>query len=223
MNIRFGPFRLDDRARQLFRDAQPLHLSPKAFDLLTLLLQRRPEAIAKAEIHQRLWPATFVSDVNLAVLDHGNSYGFGEDARHPTFVRTVHRFGYAFSGPAVSVEQTPVPSSAVPCWLVWGKQRAALSIGENTLGRDPSAHVRIDAVGVSRRHAMIVVGDGGATLHDLASKNGTYVDGTRLTSPIALTDGSEFRVGPALVCFHRFAESASTDTLKDDSAMRSRK
>ena len=223
MNIRFGPFRLDDRARQLLRDEDPLHLSPKAFDLLTLLVQRRPEAIAKAGIHEHLWPATFVSDVNLAVLITEIRTALGEDARHPTFVRTVHRFGYAFSGPAVNVEQPPVPRSAVACWLVWGKQRAPLSLGENMLGRDPSAHIRIDAVGVSRRHAMIVVGDAGATLHDLASKNGTYVDGTRLTSSLTLTDGSEFRVGPALVCFHRLAAVDSTDTLKNASVMRSRK
>ena len=68
MVVRFGPFTLDDGARTLHRRTGALHLSPKAFDLLTLLVRRRPDAIAKAEFHQYLWPDTFVSDGNVAVL-----------------------------------------------------------------------------------------------------------------------------------------------------------
>jgi DNA-binding winged helix-turn-helix (wHTH) protein len=104
VDIRFGRFTLDERARQLLRGTQPVHLSPKAFDLLALLVRRRPEAIAKAEIHERLWPDTFVSDINLAVLIAEIRAALGEVARHPRFVRTVHRFGYAFSGTVAEVE-----------------------------------------------------------------------------------------------------------------------
>jgi DNA-binding winged helix-turn-helix (wHTH) protein len=223
MQIRFGPFTLDDRARQILRDAHPLHLSPKAFDLLTLLAQRRPDAIAKAEIHQRLWPDTFVSDINVAVLIAEIRTALNEDARHPAFVRTVHRFGYAFCGTAVTV-QMPKRSAAAPaCWVAWGKERAALAEGENTIGRDPAADIRIDAVGVSRRHAMVVLHDAEAILHDLASKNGTYVNGARLTSPVPLSDGAEFSVGPARVYFHRLAEVNSTQTINPASRMRSAK
>lgn len=222
MHLRFGPFTLDDRARQLFRGTHPLHLSPKAFDLLTLLLQRRPEAIAKADIHDALWPDTFVSDINVAVLVAEVRTALGEDARHPTFVRTVHRFGYAFSGTAVSVQPQQSPARDSVCWILWGKQRVALTNGENTLGRDPAVEVRIDAVGVSRRHAMIVVGETEAILHDLSSKNGTYVNGARLTAPVSLTDGIEFSIGPAVVCFHRLTEANSTQTMNTASRTRSR-
>jgi DNA-binding winged helix-turn-helix (wHTH) protein len=213
MNIAFGRFTLDDRARQLLRDAEPVHLSPKAFDLLALLINRRPEAVAKAEIHQRLWPETFVSDVNLAVLITEIRSALGEDARHPAFVRTVHRFGYAFSG-AVSVDNTAGrnPRSA-PCWVTWSNERATLSLGENVLGRDSSADIRINAVGVSRRHAMLVVDEGGAALHDLSSKNGTYVNGVRVTTPIPLDDGAEVLLGPVPVRFHQMATAASTQTM----------
>ena len=48
MNFKFGPFTLDARARQLCRGADPVHLSPKAFDLLALLVRRRPEARRKS-------------------------------------------------------------------------------------------------------------------------------------------------------------------------------
>lgn len=224
MKITFGPFTLDERARQLLRTGQPVHLSPKAFDLLALLIRRRPEAVAKAEIHERLWPDTFVSDVNLAVLVTEIRTALGEDARHPAFIRTVQRFGYAFSGAAVDDEQrrAKLPGAAT-CWLTWGKERATLSVGENVIGRDASADVRIHAVGVSRRHATLVVSDGGAVLHDLASKNGTYVDGVRLTAPISLTDASEILLGPVCVRFHRLASLASTQTVNPAARPRSRK
>ncbi|OFW21028.1 MAG: hypothetical protein A3H97_04645 [Acidobacteria bacterium RIFCSPLOWO2_02_FULL_65_29] len=224
MKMNFGPFTLDERARQLLRDAQPVHLSPKAFDLLVLLIRRRPEAVAKAEIHEELWPETFVSDVNLAVLVTEIRNALGEDARHPAFIRTVQRFGYAFSGAAVDVEHSreKLPGTST-CWLTWGKERATLSIGENVIGRDASADVRIHAVGVSRRHATLVVGDGDVVLHDLSSKNGTYVDGVRLTAPMPLSDASEILLGPVRVRFHRLASLASTQTVNTAARPRSRK
>ncbi len=218
--MKFGRFTLDVGARQLLRDTEPVHLSPKAFDLLALLIQRRPDAVAKAEVHQRLWPDTFVSDVNLAVLITEIRNALGDDARSPSFVRTVHRFGYAFSG-AVSFEQVRgATAGGAACWVAWGNGRAGLSLGDNVLGRDPSADVRIDAVGVSRRHAMVVIDERGAVLHDLSSKNGTYVNGERVTAPMPLCDGAEVLLGPVAVRFHRMAAAVSTQTLNTNSPTR---
>ena len=57
----FGEYRLDVGARQLRRGDVALHLSPKAFDLLALLLQHRDRALSKQELHEALWPAVFVT------------------------------------------------------------------------------------------------------------------------------------------------------------------
>src|SRR4029077_8337968 len=66
--LSFGPFTLDADARQLVHgsDRRHVHLSPKAFDLLTLLAEARPRAISKQELRDRLWPSTFVSEATLA-------------------------------------------------------------------------------------------------------------------------------------------------------------
>jgi DNA-binding winged helix-turn-helix (wHTH) protein len=212
VNFRFGPFTLDARARQLCRGADPVHLSPKAFDLLALLVRRRPEAISKAEVHNELWPGTFVSDVSLAVLVTEIRAALGEEARRPQFVRTVHRFGYAFSGTAVEVEQSRAASPAVTYWLAWDGERALLAYGENVIGREPTADICIDAFSISRRHALIVVTDEGVTIRDLESKNGTYLDDVRVTSPVPLIDGAEIRLGSAPVRFRRLTGGASTQT-----------
>ena len=213
MAFRFGPFTVDEQQRQLSRGDNAVHLSRKAFDLLMLLVRERPAAVSKADIHQRLWPETFVSDGNLAVHVAEIRDALGDDSRHPRFIRTVHRVGYAFSAAAVEVAAPAVSARyATPYWLMWGTQRAQLLAGENVVGRDPAADVRIDAVGVSRRHALIVVGDDTVTLHDLASKNGTFVNDVRVTLPIPLVDGTEVRLGPISIRIECARDTGATQT-----------
>ena len=91
----------DAETRQLWRGEREFHLSPKAFDLLALLVARRPAAVSKIAIRELLWPDTFVSETNLPALVAEIRAALGDDAREPRFVRTLHRIGYAFHGQAV--------------------------------------------------------------------------------------------------------------------------
>ena len=216
MTITFGPFTLDDAARQLCRGLEAVHLSPKAFDLLALLAHRRPEALSKSDILDTLWRDTFVSEGNLAVLIKEIRDALGDDAREPTYIRTVQRFGYAFAG-AVSDMQQPAETA---CWLTWGTQRATLVVGENVLGRDPASHVFIDMLGVSRRHAMIAVTGAQATLSDLGSRNGTFAAGQRVTAATPLGDDVEILLGPVPIRFRRVAQVGSTLTFDASSFMK---
>lgn len=221
MVVTFDSFTLDVPARQLLRGREPVHLSPKALDLLALLVERRPAALSKSEIHERLWRGTFVSDVNLAVLVAEIRAALGEDARHPRFIRTVHRFGYAFSGSTREAERPrPAMPGALACWLAWGTERAPLGPGDHLLGRDPLASVRIDAISVSRRHALIKVAADGVTVQDLSSKNGTYIADVRVTAPVALIDGMEIRLGPVPIRFYQVGAATSTQTLTNPSRVR---
>ena len=101
-SVSFGPFTLDTETRQLLRgaDREPVHLSPKGFELLCALVETRPRAVAKGELHERLWPSTFVSEATLASLVAEVRDALDERGREARFIRTVHGFGYAFSGSA---------------------------------------------------------------------------------------------------------------------------
>ena len=68
MIARFAGFILDSDRRQLLRDSAEVHLTPKAFDLLTLLVTEAPRVVSKPELHRHLWPTTFVSDTTLVGL-----------------------------------------------------------------------------------------------------------------------------------------------------------
>jgi pSer/pThr/pTyr-binding forkhead associated (FHA) protein len=66
--------------------------------------------------------------------------------------------------------------------------------GDAIIGR-VDAGIMLDDDEVSRYHAIVRVGEGGADITDLGSTNGTYVDGRRLTGRAQLVDGSLIRVG----------------------------
>jgi pSer/pThr/pTyr-binding forkhead associated (FHA) protein len=66
-----------------------------------------------------------------------------------------------------------------------------MHFGEFDLDRETRRVLWIDAPTVSRRHARIVVTEGTAVLEDLGSKNGTHLNGVRLTAPVTLADGDE--------------------------------
>src|SRR5688500_7278023 len=96
MQVRFDNFLLDSESRELLRDSHRVSLSPKAFELLSILVASRPKAVSKAELQERLWPATFVVEKNLANLVGEIREAIGDDSSDPRFIRTVPRFGYAF-------------------------------------------------------------------------------------------------------------------------------
>jgi DNA-binding winged helix-turn-helix (wHTH) protein len=174
MRLAFNDFCLDLKTRQLLRGGKERHLEPKAFDLLALLLRRRPEALSKGEIQEQLWPGTFVSESSLTGLVTQIRQALDDDPRQARFLRTVHGFGYAFCGTVEEereAEGTPVvrptkgararrPSAQV----VWDDRAFVLTEGDNILGRDEAAGVSIDWPGVSRQHARIVVVSDKATL-----------------------------------------------------------
>jgi DNA-binding winged helix-turn-helix (wHTH) protein len=201
--ISFDGFVLDAAARQLLRGAVEVHVEPKAFELLALLVERRPSAVSKTEIQERLWPDTFVSESSLTGLVAQLRRALGDDRRQERFIRTVHGFGYAFAAEV---------SAGPRARIVWEDCSFPLHGGENVLGRDPKAGVRIDAPGVSRRHARIVLGEDGATIEDLGSKNGTYVEERRLEGPAVLDDGTRLRLGRQLLVFRSAGPSAPTST-----------
>ena len=68
MVYRFGDFTFDHDIRQLMLNTSEVHLSPKAFDLLAVLLANRSRAVSKTELQKHLWPSTFVEETNVAGL-----------------------------------------------------------------------------------------------------------------------------------------------------------
>jgi DNA-binding winged helix-turn-helix (wHTH) protein len=211
--VSFPPFTLDARTRLLLRDPdqQPVHLSPKAYELLCVLVDTRPRAVAKRELHERLWPSAFVSEATLASLVAELREALGERGREARFIRTVHGFGYAFSGLARTAAERDHAGGVVN-WIICGGRETSLDEGKHVLGRDADVAVPLGSPTVSRRHAQIVITGEGATLEDLGSKNGTYLRGQAVTSVTPLADGDQIRIGAFELTFRTLTAAGSTET-----------
>jgi DNA-binding winged helix-turn-helix (wHTH) protein len=211
---RFGKCLFDSGTRQLWREGEEVALSPKGISLLQLLIDRAPNAVSKEEIQTSLWPETFVSEANLTTLISDIRTAIGDSAQQPRYVRTVHRFGYAFSGDVADDSSETTPSDGMTLYrLILGNRKVVLAEGENILGRHPDAIVQIDQTAVSRRHARISIRAGKAVLEDLKSRNGTFLRGRRLASPAELRDGDEIGLGPIKMTFRIFSTPDSTETV----------
>jgi DNA-binding winged helix-turn-helix (wHTH) protein len=206
--VRFGPFCLDLPSRQLVRGAEAVHLTPKAFDLLAFLIGEAPRVVTKTELHERLWPGTFVSDATLVSLVKELRRALEDRDPHRRIIRTVHRVGYAFCSHA-EIAQSPAPR--ISHWLLVQGRRVALLPGETVIGRDPHSTVCLDSAGVSRRHARIVVEEERVLLEDLGSKNGTVLGATRVSQAV-LQDGDRIHVGPMLLVYRTSRLGMSTET-----------
>jgi DNA-binding winged helix-turn-helix (wHTH) protein len=196
---RFGEFVFNVDTRQLSRTGNDVHLTPKAFDLLDLLLDAAPRVVPKAELHQRLWPKSFVSDATLVGLIKELRRALEDHDRDAPIIRTVPRIGYAFNRPIVA----GAPRVEGVCsWIVVDGRRLPLREGENTVGRDPLSSVWIDVASVSRHHARIVCNGLRAVIEDAGSKNGTTVRNETLRAALELRDGDKITFGrvDALFC-----------------------
>ena len=214
--IAFGDCVLDLESRMLSRASQPVHLTPKAFELLELLLARRPRAISKSALMELLWPRVVVTEGSLANIVSEVRIAIGDTARSAQFIRTVHRFGYAFSG---EVREDDLRGAATPDLPARFRLRAPdaeadLGEGDNLIGRGEDCRLRIRSSTVSRHHARVLVRGDHVVLEDLGSKNGTYVSGRRVLAPTALQGGEEIQVGSITLRFSAFSAGSSTDTFR---------
>jgi TolB-like protein/Flp pilus assembly protein TadD len=108
----FGAFRIDAAERVVFCEGALVPLTPKAFEILLLLVERSGHLVEKAELMESVWPNTFVEESNLTqniftlrkILN-------SRDSRH-LFIETVSKHGYRFIAPVKKLEQeVPLPDA----------------------------------------------------------------------------------------------------------------
>lgn len=203
MEAHFGGHVFDSEKREVRRSRRPVHLSPKAFRLLEVLIENAPKAVSKGDLYESLWPGVFVEESNLKGLVSELRTALADDARAPLYLKTVYGFGYSFR-----LDGAPVLARFRVTHMA---REFVLLPGENVLGRDSDATIVISMKSISRRHALIVVSEDAATLEDLGSKNGTWLKGRRVEERVGLADGDEIRLGSVPLVF-RATPAASTET-----------
>ena len=212
MRFTFEEFVIDGDRRTVTRGGREVHVAPKTLEFLLALLARAPNAVSKTELMATLWPDTHVSDATLTGVVADAREALGDDGRDPKMIRTLHRFGYAFSG-QIQREMGADPAEPVHGWLITEMWRLPLRSGETILGREGDGVVALPSPSVSRQHAAVTIEGTAARLRDLGSKNGTFVDEMRVEHPVALRDGARLRFGTLEVTYRVASLNTSTDTV----------
>lgn len=196
MRYDFGRCHLDMESREVTVDGASMHLSPKAFELLRLLIENRPRVIPKAELMQQLWPDSFVEEANLPVLIAEARAAIG-DAGVGQIIKTHHRVGYGFAAEVRETRSGRAHPRSGPLWMLLlpDGRGLPLSAGSSIVGRDGDADVCIKDPSVSRRHARIVVDGDTVAIEDLGSKNGTRVRGVAVSQVVNLAKGAVVAFG----------------------------
>jgi DNA-binding winged helix-turn-helix (wHTH) protein len=214
MRVRFADCDLDIDARQLLRGAQEVHLSPKAFELLKILVEERPRALSKQVLLERIWPGVFVSDASLARAASEIRDAIGDHSRSEGFLQTVHGFGYRFASTGVAeLATSPDPVPAGSCWLVGRDYEFRLGQGSHIVGREPGVPIRLDSPKVSRNHARLSVFGDEVSIEDLGSKNGTFVRGERIEVATPLMPGDELQIGPIKLVLRLFTADGTVTEI----------
>jgi DNA-binding winged helix-turn-helix (wHTH) protein/tetratricopeptide (TPR) repeat protein len=121
----FGPYRLDVSTRRLFRGDELIPLTPKAFDILAALIERRDRVVDKAELMKLVWPDSFVEEANLSQTIFVLRKTLGDDPDGSQYIETVPRKGYRFASAARVVETAP-PAAVAAAKRKWAIAAAAI-------------------------------------------------------------------------------------------------
>ncbi|MGH9616047.1 MAG: winged helix-turn-helix domain-containing protein [Acidobacteriaceae bacterium] len=200
----FGPFRLDGSRRILYRDDRLVRLSPKAADVLVVLIENHGQIVEKDELMKAVWPDTFVEETNLAVHVSQLRKSLGDEGG-ALYIETIPRRGYRFmgqvtrlsslmngSGATTAEANTLLPPSAGSerrkRWLIGGVvlvAAPAIFLVVRALGRRPSYNNRA-AVAPSAYVTLTPSEKDSVVLADFANNTGEPVFNTTLRQAMAI-------------------------------------
>jgi DNA-binding winged helix-turn-helix (wHTH) protein len=219
---RFDSFELNGPQYRLSRGEEAIHVKPSVLELLVCLIEHRERVVSKAELLSALWQGRFVSDGVLSETVYEARRALGEDAANARFIKTLHARGYQFQFRPVQViaGETGSPDSEGRCaYLLWRGGPTPLREGGNFIGRDPASAVVVASRQVSRQHARIVIsGAETATLEDLASKNGTLLNGLKVASKAPLCAGDVIEIGGVALTFQGWLDVSTLTQIGDPRA-----
>ncbi len=213
-SFHLGDWLVEPTLDRISRDGTVLQLRPRAMDVLVCLAMEAGKLAAKRHLIDAVWQTEFVSDHALTQVIAEIRAALGDDARNPAYIENIPRKGYRLVAAVTPVEAAirPVREATLPLRLQGNGTEYPLSQGSNVIGRTADAAVCIDRTEVSRCHARVVVNGTTATVEDLGSKNGTFLNGQRLHQPTVLADGDEIWIGRSVARFRYLIDGEPTQT-----------
>jgi TolB-like protein/Flp pilus assembly protein TadD len=114
--LRFGPYGVDMRTRELRKHGVRMVLREKSFQVLVALLERPGEVVTREELRHRLWPEGIFVDFDNSLNSTVNRLRgvLGDSTANPRFIETLPRLGYRFISPVEPVGAAPPTLAVLP-------------------------------------------------------------------------------------------------------------
>ncbi len=198
-------WRVEPRLGRMVRDQVIVTLRPRVMEALTFLAGRPGEVVSKRDLVDAVWSSGFVADNTIVHCINELRDALGDNAASPRFLQTIPRRGYRVLGRIGRIEEEDASVTFEEAGFhLLGKRWAAFLIdGDNLIGRGGEARIIVPSTRVSRHHARITASGDRAVVEDLESKNGTFVDEQRVTTPTVLRDGATLKFADLPLVFLR--------------------
>lgn len=112
-SFEFGDFFLDTIEKVLLRDGKPVQITPKAFELLQILVENHQHLVEKSVLMNTVWKESFVEEGNVTFTVWQLRNVLEDDRHHPRFIETVPKRGYRFIGKVREIKAENNPLSEV--------------------------------------------------------------------------------------------------------------
>ena len=200
MRYEFAAFILDVNEGQLRRGGERIPLRPKCFDLLVYLLRSRGKLLTKNDLLDNVWPDAVVSEATLSRTVATLRAALDDSPQKPALIETASRRGYRFIGQVREVDEqdhrsTDYIDRSTDYILVYKNHEYSLRDGSQLIGRGRDVQIPVFTTGASRHHARLVVAGHVIHLEDLESRNGTFVNGKRVSGTVEIGVGDEIEIG----------------------------
>src|SRR5215813_1909044 len=140
----FGPYQLDPSKRILKREGEGIPLTPKATEILIVLVKHAGQLVEKDELLKEVWPDTFVEEANLSQNIFTLRRALGDDRTGPKYIETVARRGYRFLAAVRTVGQAGSVVGSLTTGVAQSPVVAVLPFLNNT--SDPGLEYLADGI-----------------------------------------------------------------------------
>jgi DNA-binding winged helix-turn-helix (wHTH) protein/TolB-like protein/Flp pilus assembly protein TadD len=148
----FGPFRLDVAERLFLKNEAPVALTPKAFQMLVVLVERSGHLVEKDELLKELWRDQFVEESNLSQNIYLLRKALGEGPDEHQYIETVPRRGYRF---IADVREVCAEDDGDETEIVLEKRTSARIVIEEDGPEDESAEGKLERMSVPALSAPV--------------------------------------------------------------------
>lgn len=205
-----GDWYVEPDLGRIRRDDHEVHLELRVMDVLVFLACHPSRLVRRQQIIDGVWDGSFISDNTLTHTIAEIRNALGDNASNPEYIETIHRRGYRLLKPVTDLEGRQPHDFGRPSRfrVLVDKRNIQLREGRNLIGRTPGASICVHSLQVSRQHARIDVETTRAFIEDLASKNGTRLNGRPVDGRQQLRDGDRIILGEGAVAI-QFIEAGS--------------